>query len=113
MFPIIFYLVQVLRVLAGLVFLYQCTVFVFHFSHGLIKGENGITRGLLVLYLALLVSGLSATIDGVVFWTNFLYDLPRIQPTSYLMAISIIRLVFIATGCVGNHLLYFSLRKTP
>lgn len=107
-----FYIVQAMRFLTGLFFLYQCGIFIFYFFRGWMKGENGITGGLLVLYIALLAAGVSAVIDGLAFWLEFFYSpglLP--DPSAYLMAVSLIRLIFVVTGCIGNHLLYFALRK--
>lgn len=112
-----FNIIQALLILVGLFYLYQCSVFVFYFARGLIKRENGITRGLLVLYVALLLGGLAVAVDGLILELDIIYGpfgflaLPESYPTPYLVFSSLARLLITLTGVVGNHLLYFSLRK--
>lgn len=112
-----FHVVQALLVVAGLVFLYQCTVFAFYFGRGLTKGENGITLGLLVLYSALLLGGLSTAFDASVLELDIVFGpfsflaMPESHPTPYLVIAALIHLLILIAGCIGNHLLYFALRK--
>lgn len=93
--------IQAALVLCGLAFLSQCAVFVYHFGLGLIRGENGITEGLLVLYVALLLLGGSIMVDGVL-----------MQPcTPTVVATGAMRVMIVMAGIAGNHLLYFALRR--
>lgn len=97
----IYLIIQAVLVLCGLAFLSQCAVFVYHFGLGLFQGENGITEGLLVLYVALLLLGGSIMIDGVL-----------LQPrTAQVVATGAMRVLIVMIGIAGNHLLYFALRR--
>lgn len=113
----VFYTGQALLILANLFFLYQCGVFVWHFGKGLFRGENGITLGLLVLYFALLLGGLATAADGTILELHIVYGpfgflaLPEHHPTPYVVMSVSIRLVITIIGCIGNHVLYFALRK--
>ncbi len=88
-------------ILCGLIFLLQCAVFVYHFANGLRRGKNGITEGLLVLYVSLLFLGASVMADGVL----------MAPYTLVVVELGLIRVLILCGGIVGNHLLYFALKK--
>jgi hypothetical protein len=113
---IAFYTIQSLLILAGLFFLYQCAVFIWHFGKGLLNRENGITFGLFILYMALFFGGLWTAFDAAMVGADLIYGpfglitIPK-STDPYIVLSAAIRLVIMAVAIIGNHLLYFALRK--
>ena len=113
----LFSILQILVVIAGLFFLYQCAVFCYHSIVDLTRGENGLTAGFLVLYVGMLLGGLWTAIEVAVASLNRVYGpfsfiLNPMDVGAYGFTLESVRFAILLIVIIGNHILYFQSRKS-